>query len=302
MRLSGTACTTKQCPSAWSQRGEDSQAISRRQFLVKVSVYLGGVALTSLGLSTLPEINTGMNPKPSPEPVDHQSPSSGPLPYYVDLADGTTIHSLIMDCSEPVVTGQSEQINALVGHNFVQGLRKGDRVVVARLTSDPYDPIQLIHSDIDPGKGSEANIWRETPAMVDRRRNDEFLQKYYQALDKTQMPVTQNQTPLVAGLESLSRHALFRTNGNTAIKRRLLLVTDGLEHAEVSAYKTQTLYQKRGRDYVAQHLAALEGVDVTVALINRPKHKAFQNARHWQWLEGHLRNSGAANVQQYLIM
>lgn len=307
MRLDGNATTNLHQP--WHPQVNQPKSMQRRRFLtIGLGLALGGVAFTTLGFGVSSfliqpsQLNNSANLTGNKlgNKLGNKSIDSSVLSM-MDIPLDSSLHVVLMDCSDPVSANQSKQIDELLRHTFVQSMHKGDRILVVQLTSDQYDPIKIIHYASDPGKGSEANILLETPIMVDNKRNKEFLQGYYDALEQSKMPVTQAKTPLIAGLEILSSHPYFRNTGQS-IKRHLLIVSDGLEHAEVSAYSRQTLYKQQGQNYVDQHKAALDGVDVMVALINRPKHKVFQNNRHWQWLEGYLRESGATSVQRYPIV
>jgi hypothetical protein len=211
----------------------------------------------------------------------------------------TTLHSILIDSSDPLSKFQQEQVSNLLGRISFTKFKKNDRVLVAALNDQTSEPIQFLFNEIDPGKADEANILYETPKMIDEKRNKTFFNQYTQAISKAQVPVKRPQTPLLAGIEVLSKHANFQNDfqeSAVTIKKTLLIVTDGLENAEISAYKGN-IYGKKGLTYINNHIPSLEGVDVTIAYIYRQNYRHLQGEKHKDWLRSTLINAGASSVK-----
>lgn len=216
------------------------------------------------------------------------------------VAKQANLYSVLIDSSDPLSDYQQKKLDYILKTQFINNLNKGDQLLVATLNADRKKPLKWLFNEIDPGKGSEANVFFETPSFIDARRLENFLKPYYMTIDQAQTANLQAFTPLITGIELMSKDISFQGNSVNQInyhQKVLLIVSDGLENSDFSVYK-KNIYTKAADNYLKIHQANLRNVNVIFCLINRPQYQSLQTEKHWQWLENYLKASNALTIKR----
>lgn len=219
------------------------------------------------------------------------------------------VTEVLCDVSDPLTTGQQEQIRRIFDEELPAQSHRGDYMIVAQLSASVEAPIHLHFKGLDSGQPDDcANPLFCTPLAEKRRRDEQFLVPYGQAVRRCLEPGERAITPLVEGHAHATRLPEF-TAVSPGSRRRLIVLTDGLMHVpgKASAYEREptkgkgknkkggdfTLYSAAARRYVAGNLAQLQNVEVIVLFIRRPGNGAAQDYRLREWLEAYYTHSGA---------
>jgi len=193
---------------------------------------------------------------------------------------------LLIDATEPLVARRKRLLGDAVAKAQAATPTHG-RLSIVSLDAEQPDEPRWLASLCSPGDGSDASFWFANPARLRARWQDGFAAPLTEATGRASAHHDEKTSSIIAALRFLAREPAF----NDAPKRRLVLVSDLMEHSP----GTMSLYEKDARFEPARDLPArdlparLEGVDVAIVLIDRPRYAAAQIdvwARFWSaWFE-----------------
>ncbi|MES1200417.1 MAG: hypothetical protein ABUS57_03100 [Pseudomonadota bacterium] len=173
-------------------------------------------------------------------------------------------------------------------------LSQYDRLTLARLNPRrPQEPT-ILFSKCLPRAPEDANPLFENPRLARERWDADFQSALDDALKSAQHGGAGDASPIIAGLRAVAADPNF---GSEVAKRRLVLVSDMLEHDPHGF----SLYVE-GADY-AQWRAIpgngapdFDNVDVRIAPLDRPDHAARQTAAIENFWRGYFDETGAKTL------
>lgn len=205
----------------------------------------------------------------------------------LDGASGAAV--IVVDKSDPLTREQVEGVRREI-LAARDGLPIGAKIKIAVIENEPGGEgarVRLWQGLCNPG--AEANPLYENPKLVRARYDDAFRAPLERNLASLLTPGTAPQSPISAGISAaLTQDAEIAQSSD----RRLLLVSDLLQHADGTSAYTGTLSEEALRASIGAAGAWLNEAQIRVLLLPREQHKARQDAALAIW-RGFFNSVGA---------
>jgi hypothetical protein len=199
---------------------------------------------------------------------------------------------ILIDSTDRLEPRHRRKLRAVVAQERAR-LRPYDRLSIATVRPDrPQEP-RLLFSLCNPGDGRDANPLFQNTKRAQERFDEAFGAELERAVRRASGGRAALASPIAAGLRAVAADPDF---SDVIRARRLVLISDLLEHDPHGF----SLYAS-GADYgrfrsTGSRAPDLGGVDVRVAMLDRPDHdvrQAFARERFWT---SYLEDSGAESV------
>lgn len=224
------------------------------------------------------------------------SKAANRLSYAPCSASASVIYTLLIDNPDPIRTIQQNQVDTLV-LEFLSSTKPGSHVNVVRLTDNIERPVNVLFDGCDPGGIDDYSIWFNTPSEIIAHRNKVYANPLQQALMDAQKPYPQAKTPLVEGLAAVGAIVNGEQDKRFSDQtKQLLIISDLLQNSEISAYE-YNFPDVESKHYLDSHLANLQGVNVMIGIIDRPKYRNKQLWQSLEWFDTYLKNSRVENTK-----
>lgn len=274
------------------KRGNNPFAPRKASLLTK-PILIGLVTTASIAVVASTAMITINNPKGS-EVGNEKLTSIFEEPCKLD---SKTIHTILVDSSDPISSYQQSQVDVLLTKQFLKGVEPGDIVNIIRLTDDVYAPISVLYSGCSPRRGNDANILVSTPKRLEEKWQKTFYEPYLRSIKQAQIPEKMDWTPLVEGLEQFTHNSKFSgIFGEKRPKMRVLILSDLLQNVKsISAYRG-TFFKKSGQRFLKSHPSRFSGAEIIVGFIHRPRYRNLQSGGLWKSFHSYFKDSGAEKV------
>lgn len=258
--------------------------MSRRRRAKRRADLLGAllIGLALAGLGGLAAAGIALRPPP----VDEETLCRADAP----LAAHTII---LVDSTDRLEPRHRRRLRAIADQERAR-LGAYERLTILRLRADrPQEPA-IVFSKCLPRPPETANPLFENASHVRRTWDESFADALSAAVRRASQSRAADASPLLAGLRAIAAEPDF---SDAVRRRRLVLASDLLEHQPDGF----SLYA-RGADYArwraadARGPADLTGVDVRVAMLDRPDLAALQTAAVTQFWEHYLDATGARAI------
>jgi hypothetical protein len=242
-----------------------------------------GAALIALALLVLGGLTTAAVLM-RPPPIDEETLCRLDAPLRA--------HTIVLvDATDRLEPRHRRKLRAVLAQER-ERLEQYDRLTVMRLNvRRPQEPV-VVFSKCLPRPPEQVNPLFENARMAQERWNEAFENVLDRALRSAQGGREAPASPIVASLSAAALEPSFSDDG---VQRRLVLVSDLLEHnvGAFSLYVVDADYS----DWATAHTAPdLSDVDVRVAPLDRPEHAALQTAAVRNFWAPLLDASGAQSV------
>lgn len=205
--------------------------------------------------------------------------------------NGKTLHIMLSDATDPPIdVRQLEMAKYIVINSVINNSKKDDMVVIEQLTSNPNSPIKEVFSVQDTGSENDNSIWTHTPKLVKKIRNSEFISPFREALNISMLQQKQKRTPFIEAVKFIANNPIYSEYSNV----KLMIVSDGLQNTEVSAYKG-TLYGMKGMNFLQNNKVDLNRFDVSFIRLRRPNYEHIQDEKHQAWIESYFYDNEVAS-------
>lgn len=148
----------------------------------------------------------------------------------------------------------------------------------------------------NPGTKDDANALFQNPLFVQADFDDKFGRPLDDALKALMEPETTRTSPILEAIKHIADGSDFnKVQG----PRRLIIFSDMLQNVpEYSHYGNVARYEAfKGTPYQETVAARLEGVDVEIHYLDRPRDRLHQNAGHRKFWQDYFTDAGASSVK-----
>jgi hypothetical protein len=200
-----------------------------------------------------------------------------------------TITLILIDRTDPLTPPEQERARQIVGRER-EAARRGDRIVVEFLAKGGGEASVALKTVADLcNPGSEANPFFENPKRVAARYESAFLEPVDAALASVAGEESAPESPIARSIEA-AIGGLAAPRGSHI---KLILISDLMEHgAQASAY-TGALTEKTLNGLMpGRAKSLLEGAEVEIALLQRPKFEPRQRTALDAWRRFFLTATG----------
>jgi hypothetical protein len=208
------------------------------------------------------------------------------------------VRVFVMDSSDPAISpSQAAAIDTLV-QRFLDEGRRGDRVMVGRLTTNMAMPLEILWVGCDPGQEFEHSQWQKSPREARMSREKLLIAHVRAAVESAKAPSPMPLSPIAESWSMLVKDQRMRGSAPD-VARIVYYVTDALEHHPLplpSAYRRE-LNRPKAKAYFASFVTGITSTKVTIGLLYRPEHKAIQENEAKPWLESFLKKSGVEAIE-----
>lgn len=180
---------------------------------------------------------------------------------------------------------------------FKNSLDVGEKVSIFFLDDDRQlnmDPLLVL---CNPDDGTNANPIYENPKKLKKQWTEKFSERLDFVLDKGLTQSTLDSSPILKLIQGVSING-FPTNDAKPSKKRLIIVSDMLEHtSEYSHYKQKVDFSKfRNSSYFNQLTSYLDGVEVYILYLPRKGAEHIQTMQHAQFWDEYISSMGGVII------
>jgi hypothetical protein len=144
----------------------------------------------------------------------------------------------------------------------------------------------------NPSDGSDSSEFTANVKRLRKRWEDNFLNPLLESLSSvTDKKHTANASPILEMMKYASINTMYDSE---ALEKRMIMVSDMLHHtSSFSHYRKFDAYDNfKLTPYALEQTPHMDGVDVTILYLSRPKNTNLQTVRHVTWWESHILESG----------
>lgn len=202
-------------------------------------------------------------------------------------------HTIVLvDGSDRLEPRHRRRLGAVIDQERAR-LAPEQRLSIFALRADLAQEPRLLFSMCLPRDGSQSNPLFENPARAQARWDESVGAALRGAIGRAASGRTARASPILASLRAVVAEPGFETG-----PRRLVLVSDLLEYAPdgFSLYEENASFAV-WRAGTAQGPPDLSGVDVRVAMLDRPEHAEAQAAARSHFWPAFFEAAGARSVR-----
>ncbi|MGR5132169.1 hypothetical protein [Vibrio alfacsensis] len=144
----------------------------------------------------------------------------------------------------------------------------------------------------NPSNGSDKNEYTSNVKRLRKRWEENFLNPLLQSLSRvTDEEHTANSSPILEMMKYASINTMYDSE---ALEKRMVMVSDMLHYTQsFSHYRKLDAYENyKSTPYALEQAPHMDGVDVTILYLSRPKNANLQTVRHVTWWEHHIVENG----------
>lgn len=208
---------------------------------------LAGIGYFAYGAYTRPGIDK-----------ETRCPAAGPVEITALLIDTTD------PVSEKTLTDARNKFKEEIGSIKVGGL-----VEIYGLT-EAKGELTKMFSGCNPGDGSTVDIWTNNPRLRQRQWEAAFGKPLEEVSDKIEQGHTGNQSPIMAGIQSI-KLTVFDRYKSLDVPKKLIVMSDMIEHTDLySQYASGIDFEAyRKSPAYADFRTSLDNISFKVWYINR---------------------------------
>ncbi len=194
--------------------------------------------------------------------------ADSPAPHLIVLVDGT---------DEILPVQQDAAINYV--EQLVHAAPRGGRVSIYRLNETESDPVTLIETRCNLGRGAETNPLEESQGVAEARFHVQFEAPLRRAFEGSVVGGNANASPILEALQRIAVETARDANGGRRGDVYLLILSDMIQHSNcLSHYREQPDFETyQQRDCYRLLRASLNHAQVCVRVVPRANRSNVQS-------------------------
>jgi hypothetical protein len=203
--------------------------------------------------------------------------------------------AILVDRTDALSNEQSRALRQLV-ESLGSSIRRAEKLSILAITSDAQNSLQRLFSLCSPGGEIDANPLYQNPKRMQRRFQESFGRPLDEVISDLQSASSSDYSPIIETVNALTREQDFKPG---ILDRKLIIVSDMLQNTRgYSHYNRRSdVLSIAEREYVRRHKPALNGVNVTVRLIVRPRLAYRQGPNHKEFWQRYFTEAGASSIK-----
>lgn len=196
---------------------------------------------------------------------------------------------LLVDTTDSVNPTQYQAIKNKL-ENMLENAVVDERISVYTITEDP-DKNSPILVTCNPGDGADKSDWTSNKRRLKENWEKKFKTKLEEAVGEILDADLTKQSPILDAIKSVG---VYSFAASKAESKQLVIVSDLLHHtAGLSHYRTPKIAFSKAEDspYLASVLSNLNGAEIEILYLTRPKDHARQGRTHLLFWEKYFEKS-----------
>lgn len=196
---------------------------------------------------------------------------------------------LLVDTTDSVNPTQYQAIKNKL-ENMLETAIVDERISVYTITEDPEKNAPILVT-CNPGDGADKSEWTSNKRRLKDNWEKKFKTKLEEAVGEILEADLTKQSPILDAIKSVG---VYSFAASKAESKQLVIVSDLLHHtAGMSHYRTPKIAFSKVEDspYLASVLSNLNGAEIEVLYLTRPKDHARQGRTHLLFWEKYFEKS-----------
>lgn len=196
---------------------------------------------------------------------------------------------LLVDTTDAVNPTQYQTIKNKLG-DMLENAVVDERISVYTITEDPLKNTPILVT-CNPGDGADKSQWTSNKRRLKENWEHKFKTKLETAVNGVLEADLTKQSPILNAIKSVG---VYSFAASKAESKKMVIVSDLLHHTEeLSHYRTPKIAFSKVQDspFMVSVLSNLNGAEIEILYLTRPKDHARQGRTHVLFWEKYLEQS-----------